>query len=601
MIAAIFGLIAGAGAFAIKRCFMTAFVLMLWTWFYFYVGLPVFAFGFYDFPFYVFSFGLGLIFLNGIEYQPNNRALGFGLTFGVLGIFGLVVLPIGSSWEAFHADEYRNLVGDVESSMFSTDTSPVDVAQVRQVDQVLARKLAQKLLGADPGLGSVVSVGVLSIQLVNNQLYWVGPLNHSGFFKWLDDSKGTPGYVMVSATNSSDVKLVRKVGDKPIYLKYNAGSYMGDKPERHLYYNGYMTTGLADYTFEIDDTGRPFWVVTKYRRKVGYSGEDATAVVTLDPQTGVIKEYAINSAPLWIDRIQPEGFVTEQLEDWGGYIYGWWNAVTAKKGLTKPTKGMSLVYGVDGASYWYTGMSSVGSDKGTVGFVLVNTRTKEARMYKQSGATETEAMGSAKGLFQEKGYSATFPILYNVGGVPTYFTTLKDHAGLVKAVAWVSVLNYEIAAGGKNVREALRAYKRALNSKGNVIAPDGVVDRFTVSGEVLRIGMEIAGTETNYYFLVSGHENKLFSGSADISPEIVVTQKGDEVRLTFDDGGSSVIDVFAFDNLVITLQVTEAQIGVTERAEVVNSRVQADRAGQNADAAWSKMTPAEKAALMNKP
>jgi hypothetical protein len=40
------------------------------------------------------------------------------------------------------------------------------------------------------------------------------------------------------------------------------------------------------------------------------------------------------------------------------------------------TEGLTLVYGNDNKSYWYTGLTSVGKDESAVGFVL-DTRTKE--------------------------------------------------------------------------------------------------------------------------------------------------------------------------------------------------------------------------------
>jgi nicotinamide riboside transporter PnuC len=54
---------------------------------------------------------------------------------------------------------------------------------------------------------------------VNNDLYWVAPLLHSGFFKWINQ-EGTAGYVMVSATNERDVKLVQNIEGKSIKIKY---------------------------------------------------------------------------------------------------------------------------------------------------------------------------------------------------------------------------------------------------------------------------------------------------------------------------------------------------------------------------------------------
>jgi hypothetical protein len=51
---------------------------------------------------------------------------------------------------------------------------------------------------------------------VNNNLYWVAPLL-PGFFKWFNNQEGT-GYVMVSATNERDVRLVQNVAGKPSKL-----------------------------------------------------------------------------------------------------------------------------------------------------------------------------------------------------------------------------------------------------------------------------------------------------------------------------------------------------------------------------------------------
>jgi hypothetical protein len=35
-----------------------------------------------------------------------------------------------------------------------------------------------------------------------------------------------------------------------------------------LYASGYAFVGLADFSFEIDDEGTPFWVVTRERKLV---------------------------------------------------------------------------------------------------------------------------------------------------------------------------------------------------------------------------------------------------------------------------------------------------------------------------------------------
>jgi hypothetical protein len=51
--------------------------------------------------------------------------------------------------------------------------------------------------------------------------------------------------------------------------------------------------GLTDFSFEIDDQGMPYWVVTKYEKRIGFSGNEAVGVVLVNAQTGAIKEHSI--------------------------------------------------------------------------------------------------------------------------------------------------------------------------------------------------------------------------------------------------------------------------------------------------------------------
>ena len=71
------------------------------------------------------------------------------------------------------------------------------------------------------------------------------------------------------------------------------------------------------------------------------------------------------------------------------------------------------------------------------------------------------AMGSAEGAVQEKNYRATFPLLYNINGRPTYFLSLKDQAGLIKMYAFIDAENYQRVVTGLTVKEAFKALERA--------------------------------------------------------------------------------------------------------------------------------------------
>jgi len=519
---------------------------------------PVVSFGFSGFPVFVLVL-LGLwITLNSpinlssigdqkdLQHLKINKPGKVSLILIAVILLYLTVVPVVTSWALFHTNEYRDLIGKIDTeSNLSDHMLPISIEKIRTVDQSLAQILGDKVLGSQPALGSQVTLGEFNIQKVNNDLYWVAPLLHSGFFKWQKNMEGTNGYVMVNACNERDVKLVQEINGKKVFIKYQSEAYFFDNLERYLYFHGYWNVGLTDYSFEIDDSGIPYWVVTKYQKTIGFSGEDATGVVIVNAQTGEIKEYSIANTPKWVDRIQPGGFIETQLNDWGNYIKGFWNFSNENK--LKITEQVSMVYGDDNNAYWYTGLTSVGSDESTVGFALVNTRTKKAFWYKQSGATENAAQNSAKGKVQEKGFNASLPIPYNINNIPTYVMTLKDNGGLVKMYAMVAIEDYTIVGVGNTLRESLMAYKNAFNQSGNKLNTKSKTEKNIIKSVITRINGDVKNGNTYYYFTLRNLP-KVFIGSSQISNDFPLTNTGDSVYVTFDNDNQEVIDVSSFKN-----------------------------------------------------
>jgi len=458
----------------------------------------------------------------------------------------ITVVPVVTTWALFRTNDYRDLIGKIDTeSNLSTHMLPISIDKIRVVDQSLAQLLGDKVLGSQPALGSQVTLGAFNIQKVNNDLYWVAPLLHSGFFKWQKNIQGTNGYVMVNACNERDVKLVQEINGKKVYIKYQSEAFFFDNLERYIYFHGYFHVGLTDYSFEIDDAGTPYWVVTKFQKTIGFSGDEANGVLIVNAQTGEIKEYTIADTPKWVDRIQPGEFIETQLNDWGNYIKGFWNFSNENK--LRITEPVSMVYGDDNNAYWYTGLTSVGSDESTVGFALINTRTKKAVWYKQSGATENAAQNSAKGKVQEKGYYASLPIPYNINNIPTYVMTLKDNGGLVKMYAMVAIEDYTIVGVGNNLREALMAYKNAFNQSGNKLTTKSKTEKNIVKSVITRINGDVKNGNTYYYFTLRNLP-KVFIGSSQISNDFPLTILGDSVYVTFDNDNQDVIDISSFKN-----------------------------------------------------
>ena len=534
-------------------------VLILAAFLIVYFSLPVVNYGFTDLALVLIVL-IGLWILLNQPIRPNStpQEIVFQLKSGkikapvmimvALGLY-MTVLPLLTSLPIFRSDDYRDLIGKVEiGESLSKHMAPISIEKIRVVDQALANLLGDKVLGAQAALGSQVRLGTFNIQKVGTELYWVAPLLHSGFFMWQKNSQGTPGYVMVNATNERDVKLVQEVKGKKVLIKYQPEAYFFSNLERHIYFEGFFNCGLTDYTFEIDDEGNPFWVVTKFKKKIGFNGSDAVGVVIVDPQTGATKEYTIDNTPVWVDRIQPDRFIETQLNDWGQYVKGYWNFSNEDK--LQITESVSLVYGEDNRSYWYTGLTSVGADEATVGFVLVDTRTKKAVWYRQSGATEFAAMNSAIGKIQEKRYSASAPIPYNINGIPTYVMTLKDDGGLVKMFAMVAIEDYTIVGVGNTLRETLMAYKNAFNMTGNKLNAKNSAQKITLKSVVTRINNDVKNGNSFYYFTVKDYNN-IFIGSSQISNAMPVSSVGDSIEISFDSDTQGIIDIASFKNLTI--------------------------------------------------
>ncbi|QEE48299.1 hypothetical protein FUA48_01515 [Flavobacterium alkalisoli] len=541
-----------------KRTVAAIFVLLT-GFLIFYLALPVINYRFTGFAVILIFLILLLNLLTAKAYTTNNKLkFKFGslqkILFRIVPILLIyvIVLPFVTSAPIFYNQSYRELIGEVKiGNEMANHIAPIAINKVRVVDEKLASLLGEKIIGSDPALGSKSELGEFFIQKVGDDLFWVAPLLHSGFFKWLNNTEGTDGYVMVSATNERDVRLVQNLDGKDIKIKYQPEAFFGSRVDRHAYFNGYATTGLTDFTFEVDDAGKPFWVATKYKKRVGFSGNDADGVVVIDAQTGDLKEYGIADTPAWIDRIQPISFVIDQLSDWGEYVHGYWNWSNEDKLMI--TEDLTLVYGKDGRPYWYTGVSSVGKDESAVGFVLVDTRTKETTFYKQSGATEYAAQKSAEGKVQEKRYHASLPVPYTINGIPTYVMTLKDGGGLVKMYAMVAIGDYTIVGVGNTMSEALMAYKNVYNMSGNRINPDAVDTRTNLSTTVTRIQSDIKNGNSFYYFTVNGSP-KIFIASSQLSNELPVTKEGDSISISFDNDVEDVINVSTFDNLKLGIK-----------------------------------------------
>jgi hypothetical protein len=452
----------------------------------------------------------------------------------ILFVVEIFAIPI------FHSARYRDQMPQPETRTFNSDMQPLDVSELPIVDSELAYKLADKKLGEKLTLGSQVTLGEPTIQKVDGKLVWVVPLEHSGFFKWLANLSGTPGYIIVSATDQSDVTYIDKYK-----IKYQPDAFLLDNLKRHTRFCGGLFNGLTDYSFELDDSGKPYWVVTIYKNLLGFSMPEASGAIIVDAQTGKTAKYSISDMPSWVDRVQPEDFILTQLNNRGHYIHGIWNFSNKDKFQTSP--GSIIVYNND-RCYLFTGITSVGNDDSAIGFMLVDMVTKKPYLYEIGGATQSAAQNSAEGKVQHLKYTASYPLITNVDGSPTYFMTLKDAAKLIKQYAFVSVKDYTMVGTGNTISVALADFKSNLRSnRSNSSSIETGENKKTVEGTVSRFAAESQEGSTVYKFTLDVQQNKIFVSSYDISNQLALTKEGDKVTVTYTESGG-ILNVVSFEN-----------------------------------------------------
>lgn len=550
---------------------------------------------------------LGVLFANIYMWATDNDDGGdvslifctIAVLIAALGcLIDAVLIFMGSS--IFNSTTMQQQLGEVEVVEFNEMIKQIDTSQIPIVDEAFARKQAEKKLGEEIALGSRVELGDGAVQEVNGEILWVFPLEHTGFFKWYSNNS-IPAYITVSASNQNKVNFVTQVDGKDLDIKYSPSAYFGYDLKRHIRKNGFRYVGLTEYTFEINDEGHPYWVVTTYKNRTMHSNPDAEGVVVVDAQTGETQYYDVAETPEWVDIVQPREFVEDQIDNWGKLIHGWWNP--GHTDMIEKTDLLLTVY-VDGDCYYFTGMTSVGSDDSCVGFIMVNTRTKKSEICYMTGATENAAMSSAQGLVSDFGYTSTEPLPINVNGVPTYTMALKDEEGLNKLYAMVNIENYSIAAKGSSLQEAMRAYLQSVtrNSGVHVVASDEAYG-YSYEGKVVRISSTVEDGSTYYYLVLEGEEDKIFSASYTVSNELAVTRDGDTVKIHYIDDKNGTVDIIEFDNIAFATPVSEDQKsrdemdkGTSAFDSEENSVIDVDP--EKVEKTWDSMSDEEKAKLM---
>lgn len=252
--------------------------------------------------------------------------------------------------------------------------------------------------------------------------------------------------------------------------------------------------------------------------------------------TGETTEYAMDEIPEWVDHANSVSYLMDLIEYHYRYQNGWWNPSKTNVFYTSyhyknnkndseenkytPFDGYNSMLDNSGNIWFYTGLTPANSAETNVGFILVSPKTGEARYYTCNGAEESSAQIAAEGLVQNLGYSASFPNMINVDGVPTYFMVLKDNGGLVQRYALCNVEQYSKVVQAESLDEALKLYRSKIGSKketteetnNNSESQQEQHDTVTTKGVVTQVTEAQIEGYTYYYFMLEGEE-KIYMSS----------------------------------------------------------------------------------------
>lgn len=504
------------------------------------------------------------------------------INFGILvpGIILIAFIFTGfKGCNMINSDEYSNLIGDLKNknmTHWSKEIQPLDPKHIRLVPKELAITVAKTILSVDGStLGSQfpLSEKYTTLQKVNNDYYYLIPLDFAGFSVWTSTNY-VPGFVRVSATDPySKPELITSSK-----FKYTPDAWFGDNLHRILW-NKYYNKVLRDYSFEQDDDGNIYWVVTVCKPTISFWGDKVEGIILFNPYDGTDKYLTVeevNSNPQykWIDRIYPEDLIQDYAKYWGSLKDGWWNSVWKGLNLLQPET-PTMNYSIDGDCMIVQPITSVSEqDQAMTGLIYTNARTGLSTYYTISGGTTEESIIEVvNNAVSYKKWHASEQIVYeNIYGkmsgiVPILSETGKNYMG----VAIVETENKRVAIGA-TPQEALFEYKKILSSIGGQITTDSKMDAKILKAIIVRIGWDVTSTGKMCYMILDKNKNHSFLITSDTQSELALSNPGDSVQVKYNETTENPITVFSFKNLTLNLSKSENQFyidsSMTKKKEV---------------------------------
>ena len=244
----------------------------------------------------------------------------------------------------FRAKSYSKLIS-VQDGDFAEDVAEIDFSSVPVLDSSSANKIAERTLGDLSDKVSQFVVSPYSTQInYKNTPVRVTALAYGDIFKWIKNTKeGLPAYIIVDMT-TQEGQLVRL----PEGMKYSPTEHFNKYLLRYLRFK-YPTYLFDEPSFEIDESGSPYWIVPIVDKTIGlFGGTDIKGAIIVNAVTGEChmistsndgmtklptSSFASDPEWMWIDRIYSPTILTQQYNYYGKLNNGFINSVIGQEGV----------------------------------------------------------------------------------------------------------------------------------------------------------------------------------------------------------------------------------------------------------------------------
>ena len=283
-----------------------------------------------------------------MEYAKNKVKIPIALILVLALVVGVGYLT-GAA--LFRAKDYAEII-DVKEGDFTEDIAEIDFSSVPRLDKDSSNMIATRALGELSDYVSQFTVNSYYSTQINYKgtPVRVQSLDYGDIFKWLKNTKeGIPAYIIVDMTTQKAETVRLEEG-----MKYSPAEHFNEYLLRHVRFK-YPSLILDEASFEIDETGRPYWIVPVLDKTIGlFGGTDVIGAVIVDSITGdttlvstsldgITKlptdKFVTDKEFQWLDQVYSAAIVNEQYNYYGKYNNGFWNSIIGQENVKITSQG----------------------------------------------------------------------------------------------------------------------------------------------------------------------------------------------------------------------------------------------------------------------